>query len=191
MQNYTIEHRAPKDGETYLFAEAGMVKTTVACEDHRIPQDVLVPVAPAWPDKHVIVIEKGEQPGARVAVLPVVAIRMTGAPFAGVYRDEVGGFWDPDEDTIMEWHEYVPVGYVPQEMVYEAAAQGAAAAAPEPRREYTADDLDDLPGGACAWDEYGGVWQRASDWFVAGASGAFTNPLRERFIQHLYSAPKN
>ena len=60
------------------------------------------------------------------------------------------------------------------------------------RVEYTADDLDQLPEGACAWDEDGDVWQRrAACWFMAGSGHSSTNPLRDGVCCHLYSAPKN
>ena len=55
-----------------------------------------------------------------------------------------------------------------------------------------ADDIDQLPEGACAWDEDGDVWQRrAACWFMAGSGHSSTNPLRDGVCCHLYSAPKN
>lgn len=58
------------------------------------------------------------------------------------------------------------------------------------RREYTADELDDLPKGSCAWDEDGDIWQhRAASWVVAGGY-SFHNPLRDGVIAHAYSAPE-
>lgn len=174
MQNYRIEHRAPKKGELYLTDMSGHLTTAVACKDQRIPRPVLVPVAPAWPDPPVIVIEEGEQAGLRVATLPVVAIRMAGTPFAGAYRDEAGSLWHPGEDTITAWHEYVPDGH-------KASTE---------RREYSAAELDSLPEGTCAWDENGSVWQRSvASWFVAGGDDAIRNPLHEDVRQHFYSAP--
>ena len=186
MQQFTIEHRAPKKGETYLYDEAGRVQTTVADEDHRVPADVLVPIAPAWPDKHVIVIDEGRIKSAEITT-PATAV----CDGAGNYVDQFTRRWTQGRDSITAWYEYVPDGYVPQEKVYEAAAQGAAAAAPEPRREYTADDLDQLPEGAIAFDGDGTVWQRDDTyWFMAGGCGTAPNPLRKGIREHFYSAPK-
>lgn len=195
MQQFKIEYRKPKKGETYVdpssLDPSRPAFTTATRSDETGPaRDVIVWATPAWPDKPVIVIEKGVRAGETLNK-EIIAVREAGTID---YRDEYGNVWIANADTILKHHPYVPDGYVPlpesPSNDYQAGMRDGLAAAQE-RREYTADDLDSLPEDACAWDEDGDVWQRgAVSWFVAGGCGTFTNPLREGFRGHFYSAPE-
>ena len=184
---------APKKGETYLYDEAGRVQTTVADEDHRVPADVLVPVAPAWPDKPVIVIDEGMRAGETLNK-GVIAVREAGTLD---YLDEYGNVWIANVDTITAWHEYVADGYA--QVLRVTAGELAATSVTTsrlvaPRREYTADDLDYLPDRDVIWDDDDDPWVRVSTGFWesphAGFSHKSSNPLRDDYIDHAYSAPE-
>ena len=168
MQNFTIEHRLPKKGETYLYdVQVGKPIIKTASMDWRHGEvDVLVPVAPAWPDKPVIVIDEGVIDTKRIT-FPTLAILLTSGPFAGDYVDPSANTWQRDKDVIESWHEYVPE-----------------------RVEYTADDLDNLPAGGCFWDDGDYVWQKIEGVWKAPNRPIDGNPLMTGTVNHAYSAPE-
>jgi hypothetical protein len=165
-----FEFRAPKAGEWYLAGDS-MAVPTYAVMTLDTEQWVIVKPGPEpapWPgpEQEVIVItgiSDGEPPQHRLALRNSL----------GVYLDDDGRRWYKDDreygaQHITSWEPYQPT--------------------PE-RREYTADDLDNLPKGTCAWDEDGEVWQRrTASWALAGGR-TFHNPLRGGVVEHLYSAP--
>ena len=187
---YHIEHRTPKKGDLYIITGGGPTPSvfTARYDWREAEADVLVPDAPAWPDKSVIVIEEGMRAGETLTK-EIIAIREAGTRD---YLDEYGNVWIANADVITAWHEHAPDGYarVTAGKLPATAVTGTMRLV-APRREYTADELDNLPEGTCAWDEDGYVWQRRADsWVVAGGE-AFHNPLRESVCTHLYSAPKH
>ena len=169
MQQFTIEHRRPKQGETYLHVSddgISIVPVGLVYGEDLGPRDVLVPVAPAWPDKPVIVIDEGVIDTKRIT-FPTLAILLTSGPFAGDYVDPSANTWQRDKDVIESWHEYVPE-----------------------RVEYTADDLDNLPAGGCFWDDGDYVWQKIEGVWKAPDRPIDGNPLLTGTITHAYSAPE-
>lgn len=109
-QRYTIEHRTPKKGEQYIcYNTQPPMVITVHDDWWQNKADVLVPVAPEWPDPPVIVID--ESPDVDQGLLPVVAIRDRDGDY--IYA---GNSMEMDllecRDSITKWHEYVPDGYV-------------------------------------------------------------------------------
>lgn len=164
--------RAPKAGEWYLDGDSMAVPTyavmTLDTKHWVIVKPVPEPAPWPGPEHKVIVIT-----GISNSKSPqrILALRDT----CGYYRDENGHTWyksDREYDAvyITSWEPYGPSSE---------------------RREYTADDLDDLPEGTCVWDEDGDVWQKRDSihWRSAVFSSTHPNPLRCVMIFHAYSAP--
>ena len=171
MREPKFEFRAPKAGEWYLDVD-DMTVPTHAGETLDTKQWVIVKPDPEpvpWPGpEHEVIVITGISNSERA--VHFLALRNS----LGDYLDEDGRRWykndrEYDAAHITSWEPYQP--------------------APK-RREYTADDLDNLPYGACVWDENGNVWQRGvSAWYMAGGHVGVYNPPRDGEVRHLYSAP--
>ena len=170
MREPKFEFRAPKAGEWYLDAD-DMSDPIYAGEALYTKKWVIVmpeaePAPWPGPDHEVIVIT-----GISGCKEPrhILALRNP----RGYYRDTDDILWGVNDCALGKC-------YITSWEPYRSSPE---------RREYTADDLNNLPKGTCAWDEDGEVWQRrTASWALAGGR-TFHNPLRGGVVEHFYSAP--
>lgn len=215
MNYKAIEHRPPRRGEEYIDG----YRIRIAKGDHIEERDVLIPTH-KWPTGKIILIKRAHWDSGGITE-PRLAVRNERL---GNYHDAEGHIWTSFGDVIEEWEPYTDEDHarVVFQDAYRRATETLKAAAQSaiddsvgvrtviavadriltqldagraPRREYTADDLDNARHLAYFWDEDNKVWQKhisgeGGDWFCGLHGLVGHNPLRAGIIAHAYATPE-